>query len=180
MYSVLTSGPNFSEYSHAELLDSLEHIDQDKYPERYQVLLQEIDNRKKGIRPKNSFESKPSNFTIKKSDGVIVKTLIGLKLNTSRLLKTIFILGCISTFLTAIIIPQSEGYYGDFVGLIIFIFLCPFLLVYCIHAIKTGEIEVKQLTVKRSESPGYFWLGIMIYFLFSICILSIFFERTYT
>jgi hypothetical protein len=177
---VLTSGPNYSEYSHEELLDCLEHIDQDKYPDRYQILLQQIDNRKNGIQPKTSFESKPSTFTLKKDEGIIVKFIIGLKLNTSRLLKTIFILGCISTLLTAILIPQSEEYYGNFVGLIIFIFLCPFLLVYCIHAIKTGEIEVRSFTVKRSESPGYFWFGILLYLLFSIYILIIMFQRTYT
>ena len=102
-----------------------------------------------------------------------------LSLNTSRLLKTIFILGCTSTFLTAILIPLTEGY-GDFVATVVFIFLCPFLLIYCIHAFKIGEIEIKSFTVKRSDSPGGFWFGIVIYSTFAISVLSIMFWRTYT
>ena len=176
---MLTSETNYSECSYEELLDVLQHIDQDKYHERYQILLLEIDNRKKGIPPKTSFKSKLSTYTDKKNDGVIVKAISELKLNTSRLLKTIFILACISTFLTAILVPQSEGY-GDLVATVAFIFLCPFLLVYCIHAIRIGEIEIKIITVKRSESPESFWFGILLYSVLSISILSILFWQTYT
>jgi hypothetical protein len=99
--------------------------------------------------------------------------------NTSRSLKTIFILGCVSTFLTAVLIPQSEGY-GNFVATIVFIFLSPFLLVYCIHAFRAGEIEIKSISVKRSDSPRGFWFGIVIYSAFAIFTLSTLFWQAYT
>jgi hypothetical protein len=99
--------------------------------------------------------------------------------NTSRLLKTIFILGCLATLTALVFTPQSEGY-GNFVAKIFIIFLCPFLLVYCVHAIKNGEIELSSITVKRSESPAGFWFGIAIYATFSIFTLYTLIWQTYT
>lgn len=100
-------------------------------------------------------------------------------MNTSRLLKIIFILGCLATLLGLVFTPQTDGY-GDFVATIVFIFLCPFLLVYCVHAVKNGEIEVKSITVKRSESPSGFWFGIFIYATFSIFTLCTLIWQAYT
>ncbi|MBG9993329.1 MULTISPECIES: hypothetical protein [unclassified Pseudoalteromonas] len=176
---MLTSEPIYSEYSLEELLDCLQHIDQVKYPERYQVLLQEIDNRKKGIPPKVRFSQNPKAQTLKRGDGVIVKLISELKLDTSRLLKTIFILGCTCTLLAFVFTPQAEGY-GNFIATIVFLFLCPFLLIYCIHSIKMGEIEIKSITVKRSDSPGGFWFGIFIYATFSTFIMYSLIWQTYT
>ena len=100
-------------------------------------------------------------------------------MNTSRLLKTIFILGCVFTLLAFVFTPRIEGY-GDFVATIAFLFLCPFLLVYCLHAVKNGEIEIKSITVKRSESPEGFWCGIVMYAAFSIFTLCTLIWQAYT
>ena len=176
---MFTSEPIYSQYTHEELLDVLEHIDRDKYHHRYQTVLKEIDNRNKGICPKTSFMCKSSIDSVKNDDNVVIKAITNLRLNTSRLLKTIFLLGCIFTFLVFVFTPQYGGF-GDFVAIIAFLFLCPFLLVYCIHAVKTGEIKVKSITVKRCESPGCFWFGIVIYATFSIFVLCTLIWNTYT
>jgi len=179
VYLVFTSEPNYSQYTHEELLDVLEHIDRDKYHHRYQIVLKEIDNRNKGISPKTSSKCKSPISSVKNDDNVVIKAITNLRLNTSRLLKTIFLLGCIFTFLAFVFTPQSEGF-GDFVAFIVFLFLSPFLLVYCLHAVKTGEIEIKAITVRRSESPGCFWLGIVTYATFSIFVLFTLIWNTYT
>lgn len=175
---MLTYEPNYSEYTLEELLDVLEHIDRDKYHQRYQTVLKEIDNRNKGIPPNTSPKCQSSVDAVKCDDNVVIKAIANLKLNTSRLLKTIFILGCIVTFLVFLFTPQSEEF-GDFVATIVFLFLGPFLLVYCIHAVKTGEVEIKSITVKRTDSPGCFWFGIFTYATFSICILCTLIWQTY-
>jgi len=37
--------PNFSEYSHSELLDVIKHIDKNQYPERYQEVEAFLNNK---------------------------------------------------------------------------------------------------------------------------------------
>lgn len=176
---MFNSEPNYSQYTHEELLDVLENIDREKYHHRYQSVLIEIDNRNKGAPPKISCMCKSSIDSVKNDDNVVIKAITNLRLNTSRLLKTVFLLGCIFTFLVFLFTPQSEGF-GDFVAIIALLFLYPFLLVYCIHAVKTGNIKVKSITVKRSESPGCFWFAIVIYATFSIFVLCTLIWNTYT
>ncbi|KMT64950.1 hypothetical protein XM47_11565 [Catenovulum maritimum] len=100
-------------------------------------------------------------------------------MNTSRLLKTIFSLGCVTTLLALVFTPKSEGY-GEFIATVFFVFLCSFLLVYCLHALKNGEIEVKSITVKRTESPVVFWFWVVIYAIFSIFTLCTLILQAYT
>ncbi|PKG57546.1 hypothetical protein [Shewanella sp. GutDb-MelDb] len=98
------------------------------------------------------------------------------KLNCSRLLKTVFILVCIATFSAAVFAPKVEGY-GDFVATIFLVSLALLALTYCLYAFNKGEIEVKGFVSKRSELPGYYWFGMLIYLSFSVAILSIIFVQ---
>ncbi|KTG20806.1 hypothetical protein AUR67_09575 [Pseudoalteromonas sp. XI10] len=107
---MFTSEPNYSQYTHEELLDVLEHIDRDKCHHRYQIVLKEIDNRNKGISPKTGSKCKSPISSVKKDDNVVIKAI----------------------------------------------------------------------TVKRSESPGCFWLGIVSYATFSIFVLFTLIWNTYT
>ena len=101
------------------------------------------------------------------------------ELNHSRLLKTVFVLGCIATFSAAVFASKVLGY-GDFVARIFIVSLALLALIYCFCALQKGEIEVKGFVSKRSESPGYYWFGMLIYFSFSVAMLSITFVQLYT
>jgi hypothetical protein len=100
-------------------------------------------------------------------------------LKYSRLLKTVFIIGCVATISAAILAPKLEGY-GDFVAQIFLVSLSLLSLTYCLYAFNAGEVEVKGVSSKRSESPGYYWFGMLIYLSFSIAMLSITFVQLYT
>ena len=101
------------------------------------------------------------------------------ELNHSRLLKTVFILGCIATFSAAVFAPKVLDY-GDFVARVFIVSLALLALTYCFYAYKKGEIEVKGFVSKRSESPGYYWFGMLVYLFFSVAMLSITFVQLYT
>lgn len=100
-------------------------------------------------------------------------------INLPRLLKTIFVLGCVTTLLVALLVPKYEGY-GDIVAIPFLVFLSSFLFVYSFHAYDVGEVEIQQFTVKQKESPNLYWCMLILYFISSITFLVVMFWHAYT